>query len=120
VLKRRSALMVVSDFTDPLPQDLASVLARRHDVMAAVMTDPLEKGMRLPARVAVRDPETGKVGYLSPGSQELVSQVNAQRDDQLRAWTARGADRLDVTAGQNVVPALMQFFRKRHDRMARR
>jgi hypothetical protein len=113
-------MMVISDFTDPLPQDLAGVLARRHDVMTAVMMDPIEKGFRIPARLAVRDPETGRVGYLAPGANSAVEKANAFREEQLRHWTARGADRLDLTAGHNVVPALIGFFRKRHDRMARR
>jgi uncharacterized protein (DUF58 family) len=120
VLRRRSALMVISDFTDPLPADLAGVLARRHDVMAAVMMDPLEQGFRAPARLAVRDPETGRVGYLSAGSNKAIEKANALREEQLRIWTNRGADRLNLTAGHNVVPPLIGFFRKRHERMARR
>src|SRR5581483_7488158 len=117
VLRRRSALMVISDFTDPLPPDLAGVLARRHELMAAVMMDPLEQGCRAPARLAVRDPETGRVGYLSAGSNKAIEKANALREEQLRVWTNRGADRLNLTAGHNVVPPLIGFFRKRHERM---
>jgi len=119
-LKRRSVLLLLSDFTDPLPLNEAGALARRHDLVAVVVKDPLETGLRLPARVAVKDPETGRVGYLGPGSQAALLRAEGFRDDQLRALTAQGADRLDLTAGDNVVPALMKFFRKRIERMGRR
>jgi len=120
ILKRRTVLVVVSDFTDPLPMEPASVLAKRHDLVAAVIQDPIERDFHLPARVAVRDPETGKIGFLSPRSPEAMRKANAFREGQLRALVAKGADRLDVMAGANVVPPLMKFFRKRIERMGRR
>jgi uncharacterized protein (DUF58 family) len=119
-LKRRSVLVLLSDFTDPLPLHEAGALARRHDLVAAVLKDPLETGLKLPARVAVRDPETGKVGYLGPGSGKALREAEAFRESQLKGLTGQGADRLDVTAGENVVPALVRFFRKRIERMGRR
>ncbi len=120
VLKRRSVLMVISDFTEAIPMEAASVLARRHDLMAAVVKDPLELGFQLPARLAVHDPETGRVGYLSPGSKDVFQRADRFRENQLRALISKGADILDLTAGQNVIPLLVQFFRKRQERMGRR
>ncbi len=120
VLKRRSVLVLISDFTESLPMESASVLAHRHDLVAAVLRDPIEKEFKLPARVAVRDPETGRVGLLSPRSPEAHRKAEQFREAQLRALVAKGADRLDLTAGANVVPPLMGFFRKRIERMGRR
>jgi uncharacterized protein (DUF58 family) len=120
VLKRRSVLVLISDFTEVVPADLAGSLARRHDMIAAVLHDPLEKDFKLPARVVVRDPETGKVGYLSPGSQKAFKKADEFRENQLRLFTHQGADRLDLLAGQNVALALMKFFKKRIERTGRR
>jgi len=120
VLKRRSVVLLVSDFNDPVPAAAASVLAKRHDLVAAVIQDPLEKNFRLPARLAVRDPETGKVGFLEPGSREVLNQAGQFRERQLRILTRQGADRLDIEAGQNVVAPLIRFFRKRLERLGRR
>lgn len=120
VLKRRSVLVLVSDFTEPLPMQTASVLARRHDFIAAVMKDPLEKDFHLPARLAVRDPETGRVGYLSPASNDVFRKAHEFRENQLKALTAKGVDHFDLKAGDNVVPVLVQFFRRRIERMGRR
>jgi len=120
VLKRRSILFLVSDFTDPVPLESAGVLARRNDLVTVVVQDPLEKAVKLPVRVAVRDPETGRVGYLTPGSGEALRRANEFRENQLRVLTVKGADRLDLVSGDNVVPPLIRFFRKRIERMGRR
>jgi uncharacterized protein (DUF58 family) len=120
VLKRRSVVILISDFTDPIPPAAAGVLAQRHDVVAAVLEDPLEKDFKIPARVAVRDPETGKVGFLSPRSPAAAREAKRFREQQLRFLTSKGADRLEIEAGQNVVAPLMGFFRKRLERMGRR
>ncbi len=120
VVRRRSVLFFISDFTEPLPMEEAGFLAKRHDMVAAVLKDPVETGFKLPARVAVRDPETGRVGFLSPGSQKAYQKADQFRESQLRALTAQGVDRLDLTAGAGVVTALKGFFKTRMERMGRR
>ena len=120
VLRRRTVLLLVSDFTETVPPELAGSLARRHDLIAAVLQDPLEKNLQLPARVAVRDPETGRVGYLSAGSVKAFKKAEEFREAQLRFLTRQGADRMDIVAGQNVALALMKFFKKRIERIGRR
>jgi uncharacterized protein (DUF58 family) len=120
VLKRRSVLFVISDFTEPIPMESASVLAQRNDLVAAVIHDPLEKKIMPAVRLTVRDPETGRVGYLSPNSAEAFLKAEQFRESQLRVLTAKGADRMDLQAGENVVAGLMKFFKKRIERMGRR
>jgi hypothetical protein len=120
VLKRRSVLVLISDFTEPIPMETAAVLARRHDFITAVMEDSLEKDFRLPARLAVHDPETGRVGYLSPTSSTAFRKAQEFRESQLRALVAKGVDRFELKAGDNVLPPLIGFFRKRIERLGRR
>ena len=120
VIKRRSVLVLVSDFTEPIPMESAAVLARRHDMIAAVIKEPIETDLKLPARVVVRDPETGRVAYLSPGFSGAVKKANEFREAQLRALVSQGVDRLELKAGDNVVASLVRFFKKRIERMGRR
>jgi hypothetical protein len=120
VLQRRSVLFWISDFTEPIPLEEAAFLAKRHDMVVAVLKDPLETGLQLPARVAVRDPETGKVGFLSPGSLKAYQKADQFRESQLKTLTSRGVDRLNLTAGAGVVTALRGFFKTRMERMGRR
>ena len=104
-LKRRSVVVVFSDFTEPVPPEAAAVLARRHDLILAVLQDPLELDFKMPARLRVRDAETGRVGYLSPSSRQIIQKAHDLREQQLRVLTSKGADRLDLKAGENVVPS---------------
>ena len=120
ILKRRSVLFVVSDFTEAIPMESASVLAQRNDLVAAVIRDPMEQKLMPSVRLRVLDPETGRVGYLSPKSAEAFQKAEQFRESQLKLLTAKGADRMDLQAGENVVTGLMKFFRKRIERMARR
>ncbi len=119
-LKRRSILFLISDFTDPLPPAEAAVLAKRHDLVAAVVHEPLEQAARLPARVAVRDPESGRVGYLGPGSRKAFEKAQAFREEQLSILTRCGADRLDVSTDGDIGRSLAGFFRRRLERQGRR
>ena len=119
-LKRRSVLFLVSDFTDPVPMDEVSLLAKRHDFVAAVVKDPLEELSDVPARLAVRDPETGRTAVITRGTLSALKRASKAREEQLGEMGAKGADRLDVMAGEDLLPLLMRFFRRRIERMARR
>jgi uncharacterized protein (DUF58 family) len=119
-LKRRTILFLISDFTDPLPPAEAAVLSKRHDLVAAMVHDPLEQASRLPARVAVRDPESGRVGYLGPGSTKAFEKAAAFREEQMKLLTHCGADRLDVSTDGDIGGDLMRFFRRRLERQGRR
>jgi uncharacterized protein (DUF58 family) len=119
-LRRRSVLFLVSDFTDPVPMEDVAVLARRHDFVAVTVRDPLEELPDIPARLNVRDPETGGMAVLSRSSLDVMRRAVQAREDQLKEMTAKGVDRLDLTAGQDLLPLLMGFFRRRIERMARR
>lgn len=72
VLKRRAAVILLSDFLGPPAwTDAARILMRRHRVHAFMVHDPLEAGLPDLGLVTVRDAETGAV-----------------RTVDARAWTA--------------------------------
>jgi uncharacterized protein (DUF58 family) len=119
-LRRRSVLFLISDFTDPVPMEDLAVLARRHDLVTAVIKDPLEEVFDVPARLIVRDPETGGTAVLSRSTMGAMKRAAEAREAQLREMTAKGTDRLDLTAGEDLLPLLMRFFRRRIERMGRR
>ncbi len=119
-LRRRSVLFLVSDFTDPVPMEDLAVLSRRHDLVAAVVKDPLEELTDIPARLAVRDPETGGTAVLTRSSLSVLKRAAEAREKQLMEMAAKGADRLEVMAGDDLLPHLMRFFRRRIERMGRR
>lgn len=63
VQKRRAAVFIVSDFEVPSFEAALRVTARRHDVHAFLVRDPVEQGERLPTGcvLAFQDAETGRL-----------------------------------------------------------
>src|SRR5205823_2874759 len=83
--QRRSAVvLVVSDFlADAYGQRLA-VLARRHDVIPMVLTDPVEKKL----------PDVGGLWPIADAETGETVLVDLSDEGTRRAWEARAADRV--------------------------
>jgi len=118
----RALVVVVSDF---LTQDAAwehsvRLLAAKHDVVAAQVTDPREWELPNTGRVCLEDPETGEQ-YIVNTSHPAVRQQYAQRvserqDGLLRMLRKNGVERLDVRMDHDYVPGLKAYFRNRKRR----
>jgi uncharacterized protein (DUF58 family) len=121
VLKRRSLVFVVSDFiSQPGWAAPLARLARRHDVLAVRLVDPVEQ--RLPAMglLTVQDAETGEQLFLDtsdPGLQARhAALVQAQDQALLQGLTTAGCDLLEVATDQPLLPALLRFADLRRQR----
>ena len=132
VTRRRAIVLVLSDFRDPalfppepeparLRAELAE-LARRHDVIAAPVIDPLEEELPTVGALRIQDPER-------PGAVRLLHTRRASvrqryREAALR-WRARleaelrrgGAEVVWLRTDRNPIHTLGRFF---HERAARR
>jgi uncharacterized protein (DUF58 family) len=133
VLRRRSVVIVLSDFRDDgyfkKPAALKDGrrrlellrLARHHDVVAAVVEDP--RDVRIPAvgTFRVADPESpGRTFLLRAGSERtrgLYAAAAAVRRKALeRRLRAEGADVLWLRTDRDPLRALAHFFRARTGR----
>lgn len=128
VLHRKSVIFLVSDFCLGLPfeQRLSAlrtklqVTSRRHDVIAVSVTDPREETLPNVGRICVEDAESGQVVELDTG-RATVREAFAQQSRERRSRTAAairglGIDLLECVNGENWLPELMNFFRKRRQR----
>jgi uncharacterized protein (DUF58 family) len=125
VAPRRSLVFVVSDFistpgwTKPLAQ-----LARRHDVVAVRLYDPLE--MELPdlGLLVVQDAETGEQLFVDThdrGFRKRFVAAAKERETELRrSFQAAGVDALELATGDDLVDAILRFadLRKRRNQLA--
>ncbi len=129
--RRRAVVFVISDFRDPelfpASRDRAvgtelGDLARRHDVVAAVVVDPREESLPDVGPIRVVDPERpGRAFLLNSGSRRVRERYRAASS----AWRSRierdlrrsGADTLWIRTDRDPLFALGRFFR---DRAARR
>ncbi|WP_416401797.1 DUF58 domain-containing protein [Alicycliphilus denitrificans] len=121
LLRRRSAVFVVSDFLSAPGWDKPLArLAQRHDVVAVRLLDPLELTLPDMGLLLLRDPETGEqlqVDTHERGFRHRFARLAAQREADLRASLARaGVDTLELSTDEDLLAALLRFMQLRGHR----
>ncbi|MEO7762028.1 MAG: DUF58 domain-containing protein [Casimicrobiaceae bacterium] len=125
VIKRRSAIFVVSDFiSTPGWERSLSLLARRHEVVAVRLFDPMERELPDLGLVVLQDAETGEqifVDLQDGGFRRRFQEQAATREEALRAGLGRaGVDCLELATDDELGEALLRFtgLRKRRSQLA--
>jgi uncharacterized protein (DUF58 family) len=120
VLPRRTVMFLISDFLDDGYLDVLRHANRKHDVVAAVVTDPRELELEAAGLVTLEDAETGATRLVDTRSAAFRADVTrstaarlARLGDSLRA---SGVDLLTIDAQGSVVDPLLRFFRDRERR----
>ncbi len=119
-VRQRCTVFVVSDFiSEPGWEQPLGELARRHDVVAVRLIDPLELDLPDLGLVTVRDAETGEqllVDTHDSGFRQRFARIAAQREAQLReSLTRAGVDTLELSTDDDLADAVLRFvdLRKR-------
>ncbi|GLV47285.1 hypothetical protein TJA_04580 [Thermus sp. LT1-2-5] len=116
VARRRSLVFVFSDFLDPFAEALAR-LAPRHDLVAVLVEDPLERALPEAGVLAFSDPETGlcvEVNALDPRVREAYRRrAEAHRLARMRAIGKAGAELLLTSTEMDLLPLLLGFVERR-------
>lgn len=122
-LRRRSVVFVLSDFVGSSFRTPLNVLARKHDVIPIVLSDPREHRLEDVGLVTVEDLESGQRLVVDTGDPGLRSRyearVAAQRDDLDAAFREARVDPIRISTQGDHVEALIRFFRMRAQRRAR-
>jgi uncharacterized protein (DUF58 family) len=120
LMPRRSTVFVVSDFlSEPGWEKPLGQLARRHEVIAVRLYDPLELELPDLGLVPLRDAETGEqlwVDTHDKGFRKRFARIAAEREATLRASLAKaGVDALELSTDDDLVEAIVRFadLRKR-------
>ena len=118
VLKRRSIVILVSDFLDHDYERSLRVLRRKHDVVAVQIVDPREEELPRVGLLHLTDPETGQTIILDTMSRrsreafmERARKGRAQTDAIFRRLQL---DRVMISTAGDFVDPLVQFFRRRN------
>ncbi len=120
-IKRRSVIFVVSDFiTLPGWDRSLSLLARRHDVVAVRLFDPLEVELPDLGMIALRDAETGELLWVDSSDSKFrqrFADAAADREQKLRDALARtGVDCLELATDEALDESLVRFLQLRKRR----
>jgi uncharacterized protein (DUF58 family) len=125
VVSRRSLVFIVSDFISApgWARPLAH-LARRHEVLAVRLYDPMESELPDLGLVVVQDAETGEQMFVDThdrGFRQRFAQAAQRREEALhQAFREAGVDALELATGDDLVETLMRFseLRKQRRRLA--
>jgi uncharacterized protein (DUF58 family) len=124
MIKRRSLVFVVSDFISaPGWAKPLALLARRHEVIAVRLYDPLE--MELPdiGLFVMQDAETGEQLFIDThdkGFRKRFAELARRREAELRgAFRDAGIDALELATDDDLADAVLRFtdLRKRRTRL---
>ncbi len=121
VARRRSVVFVVSDFiSDPGWQASLAMLARRHEVVAVRLVDPLEQALPDLGLLVLQDAETGEQMFVDthdPAFRKRFVAAAQAREEELRLGFARaGVDCLTLSTDARLDLALLEFSRQRRHR----
>ena len=124
VVTRRAVVFVLSDFQAPDFSRPLAVAARRHDLVAVPVVDPLEETLPDVGRVTLEDAETGEqyeVNTSDAAAQAQFRRAVANRREELEKLLRKhGVDHIALRTGEDYLPALRTFFRERERRISRR
>ena len=125
VIPRRSIVFVVSDFiSTPGWEGTLALLARRHEIVAVRLYDPLE--MELPdlGLLVFQDAETGDLAWVDThdrGFRKRFAAAAGRREAALRtAFSDAGVDALELSTTDDLVDAILRFadLRKRRRQLS--
>ena len=114
IIPRRSLVFVVSDFisTPGWVQPLAQ-LARRHEIVAVRLFDPLEIALPDLGLLAIQDSETGEQVWVDThdtGFRKRFSAAAERREHSVRAALGNaGVDTLELSTEDDLVEAIVRF-----------
>jgi uncharacterized protein (DUF58 family) len=123
VLPRRAVLFLISDFLDDGYLQVLRHANRKHDVVAALITDPREAEMPPAGLVTLEDAESGSTRLIDTRSRtfrdELARRATARQGELRDQLRATGMDLVVFDAAGSMVDPLLKFFRERERRLRR-
>jgi len=124
-MPRRSVVFVVSDFISrPGWSSALATLARRHEVVAVRLFDPLERELPDVGMLFMQDAETGEQLFVDThdrGFRRRFAEGALRRETELRAaLAAAGVDCLELSTDDGLADTILRFadLRKRRTQLA--
>lgn len=122
LIKQRSAVFILSDFYASAGWHKAlAMLARRHDVVAIRLVDPIEQSLPNMGMLTMRDAETGEQIFVDTADssfrRRFSQQVTEHETNLMNALMRAGVDCLELSTNQAVQDGLIRFIHERQQLM---
>jgi uncharacterized protein (DUF58 family) len=120
MLKRRSLVVLISDFQSVHWEQELGGLCRKHDVIALRISDPLDAGLPDLGLITLADPETGLRVQAPAGHPSFRAAWSQWHEDRAELWTnlcrRAGAAQLELSTAADAAAVLFRFFGGRNSR----
>ncbi len=115
-MKRRGICLILSDFRTADYKTELTLLARKHDVIAIRLTDPLDRDLPSSGLVQLEDPESGE-SLKFMGSRKTRQQYREFWEHERYIWhktcQSAGVDVLEISTEDDPAVKLLNFFERR-------
>ncbi|UOQ52447.1 DUF58 domain-containing protein [Hymenobacter cellulosivorans] len=123
LLKRRSIILLISDFIDTNYERELTMLARKHDLVVVQLLDKREQEFPPLGIVPLLDQETGRTVWVNTSAQAFRKRYRAtyeQNREQIGQICRRHrTEYLSIATDIDFVPQLVRLFRRRNQRGGR-
>ncbi len=121
VTKRKTVCFLISDFITEGFEHALRTANKRHDIIAASITDPRELEIPNVGFVELEDAETGEITLIDTSDREMMERFNRfntnSMQDREKLFRGMGVDLIDVRTDKSYVEPIMKFFRTREKRL---
>lgn len=115
IIKRKSVVILISDFIDTDYQHTLGALARIHDLVVIHVYDPDEQNLPAIGIIPVVNPETGARTWVNTSSLQFRKRVKEQFSDNLNNLSEfcrkQQVDMISVNVRADYLPSLIELFK---------
>jgi uncharacterized protein (DUF58 family) len=123
LIKKRSIIIVISDFIDENYERPFRALAEKHDLVAIQLTDPRESALPSLGIIPVYDKEEGKTTWVNTAfgsfSKKISQTFTTERASLKEICKKNQINYLPIDTTQDIVLPLIELFRYRNKTMKR-
>jgi uncharacterized protein (DUF58 family) len=123
LIKKRSIIIIISDFIDQDYERPFRALAERHDVVAIQLTDPRESALPSLGIIPIYDKEKGKTTWVNTAfgsfSKKISETFTTEREYLKDICKKNQINYLAMDTSQDIVRPLIDLFKYRNKRMKR-
>ncbi|TES91763.1 MAG: DUF58 domain-containing protein [Candidatus Cloacimonadota bacterium] len=122
MIRKKSIVFLISDFLDTGYEKPMKITARKHDLIAIRILDPLELSVPgFSGWILLEDAESGNIGWIDTGDRKRRLEYGIKKVDLLEKqsefFSSNNIDLIDLNTSKPYVDELVRFFTTRERRL---
>jgi uncharacterized protein (DUF58 family) len=121
ILTRSAVIFIISDFMDSGYEKALKILHQKHDLIAIQIVDQREQQIPACGWLELEDAETGETMLVNTRDKKFrddYEQLTSRRQEELDfLFKLTGIDAIKITPGASYIKPLINFFRRREERL---